>query len=277
MAAIPKTIKITMSPGPVLLRMEDLSCRFETHVEWVHPFKRKKYYIDAVNKVTLDLHKGTTCGIVGESGSGKTTLGMAILKLVRSNGDILFDGQNIQPWTNRRLRPLRSDMQVIFQDPFSSLSPRFTVHEIIEEGLKIHTPNATREQRYERVLETLIEVGLKEEMAFRFPHEFSGGQRQRIAIARAIVLKPKFLILDEPTSALDVTIQGQIIELLLDLQRKYEMTYMFISHDLRVIRALADYVAVMQHGRIVEAGTAQDIFTSPTQEYTKKLFSAALG
>jgi microcin C transport system ATP-binding protein len=257
--------------------MEDLSCRFETHVEWVHPFKRKKYYIDAVNKVTLDLHKGTTCGIVGESGSGKTTLGMAILKLVRSNGDILFDGQNIQPWTNRRLRPLRSDMQVIFQDPFSSLSPRFTVHEIIEEGLKIHTPNATREQRYERVLETLIEVGLKEEMAFRFPHEFSGGQRQRIAIARAIVLKPKFLILDEPTSALDVTIQGQIIELLLDLQRKYEMTYMFISHDLRVIRALADYVAVMQHGRIVEAGTAQDIFTSPTQEYTKKLFSAALG
>jgi ABC-type microcin C transport system duplicated ATPase subunit YejF len=277
MAAIPKTIKTTTSSGPVLLRIEDLSCQFETHVEWVYPFKRKKYFIDAVNKVTLDLHKGTTCGIVGESGSGKTTLGMAILKLVRSSGDILFDGQDIQPMTNRQLRPLRSDMQVIFQDPFSSLSPRFTVHEIIEEGLKIHTPKATREQRYERVLETLVEVGLKEEMAFRFPHEFSGGQRQRIAIARAIVLKPKFLILDEPTSALDVTIQGQIIKLLLDLQRKYEITYMFISHDLRVVRALADYVAVMQNGRIVEAGIAQEIFTSPEQDYTKRLFSAALG
>ena len=160
-------------------------------------------------------------------------------------------------------------MQIIFQDPFSSLSPRFTVHEIIEEGLKIHTPDATREERYERVLDTLLEVGLEEEMAFRFPHEFSGGQRQRIAIARAIVLQPKFLILDEPTSALDVTIQGQIIELLLDLQKKYQMTYMFISHDLRVVRALADYVAVMQHGRIVESGPAQKIFNSPEQEYTR--------
>jgi microcin C transport system ATP-binding protein len=277
MAAIPNTIKTTTPQGPVILRTEDLNCRFETYGDWVHPFKREKKILNAVDKVTLSLHKGSTCGIVGESGSGKTTLGMAILKLVRSTGKILFEGQNIQPWTNRRLRPLRSDIQVIFQDPFSSLSPRFTVHEIIEEGLKIHTPQATREQRYERVLDTLLEVGLKEEMAFRFPHEFSGGQRQRIAIARAIVLKPKFLILDEPTSALDVTIQGQIIELLLNLQKKYRMTYMFISHDLRVVRALADYVAVMQHGRIVEAGPAQEIFTSPAQEYTRRLFSAALG
>jgi microcin C transport system ATP-binding protein len=150
------------------------------------------------------------------------------------------------------------------------------VHELIEEGLKIHLPNATREERYERVLETLLEVGLEEEMAFRFPHEFSGGQRQRIAIARAIVLKPKLLILDEPTSALDVTIQGQIIKLLLDLQKKYAMTYMFISHDLRVVRALADYVAVMQHGRIVEAGPAREIFNSPRQPYTRRLFAAAL-
>jgi ABC-type microcin C transport system duplicated ATPase subunit YejF len=277
MAAIPNTIKTTTPQGPVILRTEDLSCRFETYGDWVHPFKREKKILNAVDKVTLSLHKGSTCGIVGESGSGKTTLGMAILKLVRSTGKILFEGQNIQPWTNRRLRPLRSDIQVIFQDPFSSLSPRFTVHEIIEEGLKIHTPKATREQRYERVLDTLLEVGLEEEMAFRFPHEFSGGQRQRIAIARAIVLKPKFLILDEPTSALDVTIQGQIIELLLNLQKKYRMTYMFISHDLRVVRALADYVAVMQHGRIVEAGPAQEIFTAPAQEYTRRLFSAALG
>jgi microcin C transport system ATP-binding protein len=276
MAAIPKTIKTTTPPGPELLQTDNLCCRFETYGAWVHPFKRKKKVINAVDQVSLTLHKGTTCGIVGESGSGKTTLGMAILKLVHSSGDILFDGQNIQPWTTRRLRPLRSDMQVIFQDPFSSLSPRFTVHEIIEEGLKIHTPEATREQRYERVLDILIEVGLEEEMAFRFPHEFSGGQRQRIAIARAIVLKPRFLVLDEPTSALDVTIQGQIIELLLDLQRRYEMTYMFISHDLRVIRALSDYVAVMRHGRIVEAGPAREIFTSPAQQYTRRLFSAAL-
>jgi microcin C transport system ATP-binding protein len=276
-SAIPKTIKEFKAPGPVLLKTENLNCRFESNSGWVHPFKRKRKVLKAVDQVTLTLHKGTTCGIVGESGSGKTTLGMAILKLLRSTGDIFFEGQNIQLWTNRRLRPLRSEMQVIFQDPFSSLSPRFTVHEIIEEGLKIHTPNATREQRYERVLNTLVEVGLEEEMAFRFPHEFSGGQRQRIAIARAIVLKPKFLILDEPTSALDVTIQGQIIELLLDLQRKYQMTYMFISHDLRVVRALADYVAVMQNGRIVEVGPAQEIFTSPVQEYTKRLFAAALG
>ena len=277
MSAIPKSIKESAPPGPMLLKTKNLNCTFESYGGWVHPFKRKKKVFAAVDNVSLNLHKGTTCGIVGESGSGKTTLGMAILKLVRSSGDILFEGQNIQHWTNRRLRPLRSDMQVIFQDPFSSLSPRFTVHEIIEEGLKIHSLKSTAEQRYERVLDTLREVGLEEEMAFRFPHEFSGGQRQRIAIARAIVLKPKFLILDEPTSALDVTIQGQIIELLLGLQKKYQMTYMFISHDLRVIRALADYVAVMQHGRIVEAGPAQEIFTSPAQEYTKRLFSAALG
>lgn len=276
MSAIPKSIKESTPPGPVLLRTENLRCQFVTYSGWVHPLKRKKKLINAVDEITLNLYKGTTCGIVGESGSGKTTLGMAILKLVRSSGNILFEGQNIQSWTNRRLRPLRSDIQIIFQDPFSSLSPRFTVHEIIEEGLKIHTPGATRDQRYERVLETLLEVGLEEEMAFRFPHEFSGGQRQRIAIARAIVLKPKFLILDEPTSALDVTIQGQIIELLLDLQKKYQMTYMFISHDLRVVRALADYVAVMQHGKIIEAGPAQEIFTSPAQAYTKALFAAAL-
>ncbi len=277
MAALPKATKKTTPSGPLLVRTENLNCRFETYGGWVHPFKRKKKIIKGVDNLSIDLYQGTTCGIVGESGSGKTTLGLAILKLVRSSGDIFFNGQNIQYWTNRRLRPLRSDMQIIFQDPFSSLSPRFTVHEIIEEGLKIHTPDATREQRYEKVLDTLLEVGLEEEMAFRFPHEFSGGQRQRIAIARAIVLQPKFLILDEPTSALDVTIQGQIIELLLDLQNKYRMTYMFISHDLRVVRALADYVAVMQHGRIVEAGPAQKIFTSPEQEYTKRLFTAALG
>lgn len=277
MSAIPENSRASSPQGPILLTTKNLSCHFQMYGGWVHPFKRRKTTIKAVDEVSLELHRGTTWGIVGESGSGKTTLGMAILKLVHSTGAIVFDGQDIQPWTNNRLRPLRSNIQIVFQDPFSSLSPRFTVQEIIEEGLQVHSPNATREERYRLVIDTLREVGLEEEMAFRYPHEFSGGQRQRIAIARAIVLRPKLLILDEPTSALDVTIQGQIIALLLELQRKYAMTYMFISHDLRVVRAMADYVAVMQHGKIIEAGPAQKIFTAPVQEYTRTLFAAALG
>jgi microcin C transport system ATP-binding protein len=277
MLAIPVSTRPAPPPRPILLATKNLSCHFQMLGGWVHPFKRRKTIIKAVDEVTLELQSGTTWGIVGESGSGKTTLGMAILKLVHSSGAIVFDGQDIQPWTNHRLRPLRSDIQIVFQDPFSSLSPRFTVQEIIEEGLLVHTPNTTREERYRLVVDTLLEVGLEEEMAFRYPHEFSGGQRQRIAIARAIVLRPKLLILDEPTSALDVTIQGQIIALLLELQKKYDMTYMFISHDLRVVRALADHLAVMQHGKIIEAGPAREIFTVPVQEYTRTLFAAALG
>ncbi|MBU1564424.1 MAG: dipeptide ABC transporter ATP-binding protein [Proteobacteria bacterium] len=276
MSAIPESSRAASPLGPVLLTTENLSCHFQMNGGWVHPFKRRKTIVKAVDEVSLEFHRGSTWGIVGESGSGKTTLGMAILKLVHSTGAIVFDGQDIQPWTNNRLRPLRSDIQIVFQDPFSSLSPRFTIREIIEEGLLVHTPNTTREERFQLVVDTLREVGLEEEMAFRYPHEFSGGQRQRIAIARAIVLRPKLLILDEPTSALDVTIQGQIIDLLIELQKKYDMTYMFISHDLRVIRALADHVAVMQHGKIIEAGPAQEIFTSPVQEYTRTLFAAAL-
>lgn len=276
MSAIPEKRRITCPPGPLLLQTHTLSCHFQMYNGWVHPFKRRKTIIKAVDEVSLALHRGTTWGIVGESGSGKTTLGMAILKLVHSTGAIVFDGQDIQPLNNRRLRPLRSDIQIVFQDPFSSLSPRFTVQEIIEEGLLVHCPNAGKEERRKLVVDTLLEVGLEEEMAFRYPHEFSGGQRQRIAIARAIVLRPKLLILDEPTSALDVTIQGQIIALLIELQRKYDMTYMFISHDLRVIRAIADHVAVMQHGKIIEAGPAQEIFSFPVQEYTRTLFAAAL-
>jgi microcin C transport system ATP-binding protein len=277
MSAIPDNGRIASAPGPLLLAVENLSCHFQMYGGWERPFKRRKTTIKAVDDVGLEVCRGTTWGIVGESGSGKTTLGMAILKLVHSTGSIIFAGQDIQPWSNSRLRPLRSDIQIVFQDPFSSLSPRFTVQEIVEEGLLVHSPHSTREERYQLVIDTLREVGLEEEMAFRYPHEFSGGQRQRIAIARAIVLRPKLLILDEPTSALDVTIQGQIITLLVELQRKYAMTYIFISHDLRVVRAIADYVAVMQHGKIIEAGPAQEIFNFPVQKYTRTLFAAALG
>jgi len=276
-SAIPKTIKPLATPGPILLKTEDLHCQFTLYDGWEHTFKRRKKIITAVNKISLKIASGTTCAIIGESGSGKTTLGMAILKLIHSRGKILFNEHPIHTYNNRRMRPLRSDIQVVFQDPFSSLSPRLTVLEIIEEGLKVHGLGGDRKKRYDTVIAGLLEVGLEAEMAHRYPHEFSGGQRQRIALARAIVLKPKLLILDEPTSALDVTIQGQIIELLLQLQKKYEITYLFISHDLRVVRALADYIAVMRQGKIVEEGVAQKIFSAPEQPYTKALFKAALG
>ena len=263
-------------PAPALLRIHDLNCRFSMKTGWKNLFFRNSRTIKAVDQVSLSIAAGTTCGIVGESGSGKTTLGMAILKLIKSEGGIFFDGRDLQPLAPGEMRPLRKEIQVVFQDPYSSLSPRLTVAEIIREGLSIHFRNQTRIQRATQVEASLAEVGLEPEMGLRYPHEFSGGQRQRIAIARAIALRPRFLILDEPTSALDMTIQTQIIELLKDLQRRHAMTYMFISHDLRVVRALADQIVVMQHGRVVEAGPAAEIFTCPGQDYTKALFRAAL-
>jgi microcin C transport system ATP-binding protein len=259
-----------------LLTIDHLACHFYLNDGWSGLFKRKIRTIKAVDDVSLTIDQGTTCGVVGESGSGKTTLGMAILKLTRSRGSIIFDGCDLQPLGNRAMRPLRRELQVVFQDPFSSLSPRMTVQQIVEEGMRVHGLGGTARQRQAMVAEALNEVGLSPDMAWRYPHEFSGGQRQRIAIARAIVLKPRLLILDEPTSALDMTIQKQIIDLLLDLQQRYGMTYLFISHDLRVVRALADQVAVMEHGRIVEAGPAREIFTAPRHDYTKRLFAAAL-
>lgn len=268
--------KLEKNSGPTLLTTDDLCCYFDMGSSWDRLLKREKKLIKAVDMVTLKLYQGTTCGVVGESGSGKTTLAMAILKLVNSHGKIIFDGQNLETMSVRRMRPLRRDMQIVFQDPFSSLSPRLTVEEIISEGIRVHMADMTEEQRRALINTTLKEVGLTEDMIMRYPHEFSGGQRQRIAIARALVLKPRFLILDEPTSALDVTIQAQIIELLLSLQKKYNMSYLFISHDLRVVRALADYVVVMQHGQVVESGSAEEIFTSPKKEYTQTLFRAAL-
>jgi len=276
MSSIPSGGPPPKAPGPVLLETRNLNCNFQLQTGWVHPFRRRKRTIAAVDNAHLTLQQGMTCGIIGESGSGKTTLAMSIARLVHSTGQIRFEGVDLQQLSNRQMRPLRSNIQVVFQDPFSSLSPRLSVYQIVEEGLAIHFPRATDLERDEMVFAALKEVGLDPEMARRYPHEFSGGQRQRIAIARSIILKPKLLILDEPTSALDVTIQAQIIALLLDLQQRYGMSYLFISHDLRVVRAISDYVAVMKDGRIVEAGPAQEVFTAPAQEYTKALFNAAL-
>ncbi len=275
-SSVPDSAPEPKESSQILLQTTNLNCIFHLNTGWIHPFKRKKQVITAVDNVSFSLQQGTTCGIVGESGSGKTTLALAILKLIRSKGVIFFDDTDLQTLSNREMRSLRSEIQIVFQDPYSSLSPRLSIYQIIEEGLKIHFPDLDSKQRNDKVYEALREVGLEPEMAWRYPHEFSGGQRQRIAIARVIVLKPKLLILDEPTSALDVTIQAQIIQLLQDLQTRYNISYLFISHDLRVIRAISDSIAVMQHGRIVEAGPAREIFAAPEQEYTKTLFAAAL-
>jgi len=276
LSAIPDTGKEISATGPRLLQAEHLTCKFKLPAETLWPFSRKNRFFCAVDNVSLNLYAGTTCGVVGESGSGKTTLGMAILKLTHSNGSIQFKNHKLHELSSKYMRPLRKEIQIVFQDPFSSLSPRLTVYQIIEEGLLVHFPEIGAEERFSLVSATLNEVGLTPDSTHRYPHEFSGGQRQRIAIARALVLKPSLLILDEPTSALDVTIQRQITDLLLDLQKKHNIAYLFISHDLRVVRAVSDYIAVMHEGRIIEAGPAPDIFNAPAQEYTKKLLSAAL-
>ncbi|MBU0729553.1 MAG: ABC transporter ATP-binding protein [Proteobacteria bacterium] len=255
-----------------ILTINNLQCSFSLKAGF---FKRQVGEIRAVDQVSITIRQGTTYGIVGESGSGKSTLGMCILRLTGCNGEILYNDENLLSLTNRQMRPIRKEFQVVFQDPFASLSPRLTVEQIIAEGLQVHKPELSKEQRRKSVEAALTEVGLEQDMAQRYPHEFSGGQRQRIAIARAMILKPKFLILDEPTSALDMTIQAQIIDLLRDFQKKYGMTYLFISHDLRVIRAMADDIAVMQNGRIVESGQAAEIFRNPQHPYTRQLFSAA--
>ncbi|KMW59592.1 Oligopeptide transport system permease protein OppB [Candidatus Rhodobacter oscarellae] len=231
-------------------------------------------HIKAVNAASLSVRAGETIGIVGESGSGKTTLALAVMRLIQSDGPIHFLGRAIQGHNTREMRALRRDMQIVFQDPYGSLSPRMTVEEIIAEGLTIHKVDANRSRR-ELVAEIMVEVGLDPVSMHRYPHEFSGGQRQRIAIARAMILRPKLLVLDEPTSALDMTVQVQIVELLRDLQKRYGLAYLFISHDLKVVRALSHKVIVMKRGDIVEAGEARQIFQDPQTEYTQELLAAA--
>jgi microcin C transport system ATP-binding protein len=237
-------------------------------------FRRTVSHLKAVERVSLAVREGETVGVVGESGSGKTTLGLALLRLQSSTGSIQIQDREIQGLSWKQTRPLRREMQMVFQDPFSSLSPRMSVGSIIEEGLVIHKLGdaESREKQVRRVLE---EVGLDPESRHRYPHEFSGGQRQRVAIARAIVLQPRFVILDEPTSALDRSVQAQIVDLLRDLQQRYGLSYLFISHDLRVVRALSHYVLVMRNGLVVEQGASDQIFRDPQEDYTRRLMRAA--
>jgi microcin C transport system ATP-binding protein len=237
--------------------------------------RRTVDHIRAVDGVSLAVRKGETLGVVGESGSGKTTLGLALLRLISSVGPIVFLGNDIQGLRFKAMLPFRRDMQIVFQDPFGALSPRMSVGDIIAEGLTVHQPNLSHEERDTRVVKALKDVGLDPGTRFRYPHEFSGGQRQRISIARAVVLEPDFVVLDEPTSALDMLFQAQMVDLLRELQRKRDLTYMFISHDLRVVASLASHLIVMRHGKVVEEGPAAELFKNPKSDYTRALFAAA--
>jgi microcin C transport system ATP-binding protein len=238
-------------------------------------FQRIAGYVKAVDGVSLKVQAGTTLGVVGESGSGKTTLGLALLRLLDAEGGVRFAGRDIAHQRQRALRPLRREMQIVFQDPYSSLSPRLSIAQIVGEGLRVHRLAASEADQRRLIEATLVEVGLDPEAAERYPHEFSGGQRQRVAIARALVLKPRFIVLDEPTSALDMSVQAQIVDLLRELQARYGLAYLFISHDLKVVRAMAHEILVMKDGRIVESGSADQVMNAPEHPYTRALMAAA--
>ena len=273
LAAEPKPDPAQPHPeAPVVISTDNLKVWF--------PIKRgvlRKVvgHIKAVDGISIEIRRGETLGVVGESGSGKTTLGLAILRLISSNGPVVFMGHTIQGLKFKQMRPYRRDMQIVFQDPYGSLSPRMSVSDIIEEGLWVHHPHLSAGERTRRVIAALTDVGLNPDARFRYPHEYSGGQRQRIALARALALEPTFIVLDEPTSALDMLIQSQMVDLLRDLQKKRDLTYMFISHDLRVVAALASRLLVLRNGKMVEEGAASDLFKNPKSDYTRALFAAA--
>jgi microcin C transport system ATP-binding protein len=273
LAAEPKPDPAPLQPdAPVVMQTSDLKVWF--------PLKRGVLrktvgHIKAVDGVSIEVRKGETLGVVGESGSGKTTLGLAILRLISSDGPVVFMGHQLQGLKFKQMRPFRRDMQIVFQDPFGSLSPRMSIADIVAEGLGVQQPKLTAQEREERVIRALTDVGLDPESRFRYPHEYSGGQRQRIAVARTLALEPTFIVLDEPTSALDMLIQAQIVDLLRDLQKRRNLTYLFISHDLRVVAALASRLLVMRHGKVVEEGPAGELFKNPKSDYTRALFAAA--
>ena len=275
LAAEPKGDALTLATDAAeILNIEDLKVHFPIKKGFL---RRTVDYVRAVDGVSLSIKAGETVGIVGESGSGKTTLGLALLRLIPSQGRVVFLGKETTRMTPAEFRPMRRSMQIVFQDPYGSLSPRMAIGDIIAEGLDIHETATTKAERDQRIETAMTEVGLDPAMRNRYPHEFSGGQRQRIAIARAIILKPSLVVLDEPTSALDMSVQAQIVDLLRDLQRRYGLAYLFISHDLRVVKALSHYVVVMKDGKAVEQGAAADLFANPHQDYTKALLAAALG
>ena len=258
--------------APLVLRGDDVKVWFPIKKGLL---RRTASHVRAVDGISLTVREGQTVGVVGESGSGKTTLGMALIRLQSSQGEIVFQGTDLQRLSSRELRPMRRELQVVFQDPYGSLSPRMSVGQIIEEGLKVHEIGGDAAARDALVVQALEEVDLDPETRHRYPHEFSGGQRQRIAIARAMVLKPRFVVLDEPTSALDRSVQAQIVDLLRALQKRHRLAYLFISHDLRVVRALSDDVIVMRAGKVVEQGPVDDIFSDPKESYTRALMAAA--
>jgi microcin C transport system ATP-binding protein len=273
LAAEPKPDPAPPKPdAPVMVETDDLKVWFPIRRGVL---RKTVGYVKAVDGVSIRVRKGETIGVVGESGSGKTTLGLAILRLISSQGPIVFMGKPLQGLSFKQMRSFRYDMQIVFQDPYGSLSPRMSIADIIAEGLKVHQPQLDAAARDARVVQALTDAGLDPETRHRYPHEFSGGQRQRIALARAVVLEPTFVVLDEPTSALDMLIQSQMVDLLRDIQKRKDLTYMFISHDLRVVAAMASRLLVMRNGKVVEEGDAAGIFKSPQSDYTKALFAAA--
>jgi microcin C transport system ATP-binding protein len=272
LAAAPTADPVPADPqAPVLLEAEGVSVRYPLTKGWF----RAQTHLTALDGVSVRIRRGHTLGVVGESGSGKSTLGLALLRLVRSTGRIVFDGHDLHALGDKELLPLRRHMQIVFQDPYGSLSPRATVGEIVEEGLRVHEPGRPASERQQEVAAALAEVGLAADIVDRYPDQFSGGERQRIAIARALVLRPRLLVLDEPTSALDVSVQAQIIDLLRELQRRHRLSYLFVSHDIKVVRALAHDIAVLRNGRLVEAGPADRVVEAPRSEYSRALMAAS--